>query len=232
APESDPQRTVVTRSTAGCDDISSRTRVFVLPKVSAGKVLPERHPIAACAREDRTAVAGDELVAVGLEKRLITTIVLRPPDVLRTEKPRAVHRRVRDQRDVEGHVLVTQTAWVPNPAPPQLAGSVRVGTTKVYFDLRRSLLVEERVHPGLGMADIDTRLAAIAKDGDKPIVWVEARWVGGVRTVVLRAAHDVIGRVYVDRQALVLERPESGVHRRDRRRHLFEPMLTVDQVVG
>src|SRR5207253_8052314 len=71
----------------------------------------------------------------------------------------------------------------------------------------------------------------IAKDGDKPIVWVEARWVGGVRAVVLRAAHDVIGRVYVDRQALVLERLESGVHRRDRLWHLFEPGLAVEQVV-
>src|SRR5262249_5367514 len=158
-----------------CDDKSCRTRLFVLSKVSAGKVLPERHPVAARAREDQIAVAGDELVAVRLEKRLITAIILRPPDVLGTEKPRAVHVRVRDQWDVEGHVLATETTRVPDPAPPQLAGSVRVGTTKVYFDLRRKLLVEERVHPDLGIAGIvDARLAAIAEDGDKPIVWAEA----------------------------------------------------------
>src|SRR5204863_9023739 len=127
-----------------------------------------------------------------------------------------------------------QRAWVPDPVPTRLVARepTKEGVAvepEVYVDLRQSWSVEERVHADFGIAGIvDTRLATIAKDAHEPAVRVEASRCGGVRAVVLRPAHDVIGRVCADRQALVLERLESRVHRCDRRRHLREPVLTVD----
>ena len=58
-------------------------------------------------------------------------------------------------------------------------------------------------------------LTAIAKHTHEPAAGVES-----VRAIVLRPAHDVIGRVRVERQALVLKRSQSVVHRPDRCRHL------------
>src|SRR4029079_7933124 len=53
----------------------------------------------------------------------------------------------------------------------------------------------------------------------------------GMRSVVLRAAHDVVERVLrVDRQALVLKRGEPAIQGRDGRGNFGEPTRTVDEV--
>ncbi len=212
APEPGPERTVVARRPLRCNDVASGPRSLISSKRCASQIGPNRHPVAAGTRELQTV---DELAAVRLQKRLITAIVLRPPDVLRTEEPRAAHARVRDQWDVEGHVLAAQTAWVPDPVPPRLvarepAEEGAAVEPEVYVDLRRACLVEECVHPDVGIADINARLPAVPENANEaaPVLAVDA-----MGAVVLRPAHQVVKRVLdVDRQALVLERAEPPVH--------------------
>ena len=219
APQSRPKRAVVARRPLRCDDIL--TGRFVLPKGSAGKVLPDSLPVSAGTSEDQVALGKAarkkwELGTVRLEKSLVTAVVLRPPNVLRAQEPCAAYARVGDQWDVEGHVLAAQTGWVPDPVPTFLTKGCLGSASKVHVDLREPWSAKVRVHPDVWIADINAGLTAVAEYSYEPAAGVES-----VRAVVLRPAHDVIERVvHVDRQALERKRPQSVVQRRDRRRDL------------
>src|SRR5438876_2178667 len=193
APQPHPKRAGVARRPLRCDDVLSGR--FVLPKGSAGQVLPDRLPVTTGAREDQVALGKAarkkwELGTVRLEKSLVTAVVLRPPDVLRAQEPCAAHVRVRDQWDVEGHILAAQTGWVPDPVPTFLAEGCLSGASKVHVDLRQPRSVKVGVHPDVGIADIDAGLTAVAEHAYKPAARVE-----DVRAIVLRPAPNLVYRV-------------------------------------
>src|SRR5947209_18795152 len=80
APQSRPKRAVVARRPLRCDDIL--TGRFVLPKGSAGKVLPDSLPVSAGTSEDQVALGKAarkqrKLGTVRLETRLLTDVVRR-----------------------------------------------------------------------------------------------------------------------------------------------------------
>ena len=81
------------------------------------------------------------------------------------------------------------------------------------MEVHINLCVKKRVEPISRDRWIDAGLAAVAKDLHGPAVRAEA-----LGAVVLRAAHNVTGRLRVNGKTLELECPEPRVHRRDRRR--------------
>ena len=178
--------------------------------VVGGQILPERHPVTACACEDRIALAGDELITVRVEKGLVTAVICGPPDVLEPREQRPRDHRVMDNRDVERARFASSRPdeeRVGDPVPIRLGGAVKV---HLY------LCIKEGVEPVIRDDRVDAGLPAVAEDSHEPVAGVE-----GLRSVVLRPAHDVIERVvHVDRQALERKRPQSVVQRRDRRRDL------------
>src|SRR4029077_10840775 len=131
----------------------------------AAQVLPDSNPVTARAREHHVAPGGErELETVRVEKGLVTTAVLSPPDVLEPREDRWVNHRIEDDRDVEGTSLARgrpDKERVGDPVPPSLARAV-----EVYVDLR----IEEGMEPVTRVERVDPGLPAVTEDGHEPIV--------------------------------------------------------------
>src|SRR5262249_30209512 len=107
----------------------------------------------------------EELVAVGLEKRLPAIVVLRTPHMLQAGELRSIHARVENDRNVEGAPFEPCRARGPeerirDPVPPEF-----VGASEVHIDLR----VEERVEARARVRRTDAGLSAVAEDGHEPV---------------------------------------------------------------
>src|SRR5438477_9657456 len=91
-----------------------------------------------------------------IEKRLVTTAVLRPPDVLESREDRLVNHWIEDNRDVERPRFASacpDEEWVRNPVPP------RLGAREPEEE---GAAVEVKVH-------VDLRI----KEGMEPVIWIE-----------------------------------------------------------
>src|SRR5439155_13817816 len=101
----------------------------------------------------------EELVTVQFEERLRAPVVLCAPDVLEADEPRAADFRVIDEGDVERRRLAAQGQRIAPPVPAQWIGAAEVHVT------RRP---EVRMHPDVGVADVDPRLTAVTSHRLEP----------------------------------------------------------------
>ena len=225
SPQPSPERAGVTRRPADANDVLSGC--FVGAERCAAQVLTDGYPVTTVAREYHIA---RKQVTVLIEKGLTTTIVLRPPDVLRAQEPRAAYLRVPVHWDIERHVLATKGRRIPYPVIGQLVSAV-----KVDVNLHEPWSGEESLRPNVGIADINPPVSTVAKDGDKPVAVAFpvalALRTERLRPVVLRPALDIGPRsLRVNREALELKRSQTAIYRRDRCRNLRQPMLAINQV--
>src|SRR5207244_8177934 len=114
------------------------------------EILANRSAVAA-----RKGECAEKLVTVRLQEGLTAIVVLCPPDVLEPSERRSVHRRVVDDRDVEGATLQPpgprrSEERVGDPVPSQL-----IGPAEVHVDLR----IEEGMETLVRIGRADTGLS-------------------------------------------------------------------------
>src|SRR5207245_5920556 len=101
---SNPERVVIARAFSSRDETAAG--LVGAPETSVSKSLRRVERVAA-GTDPNPVTAGDrevpcELVAVSVEVGLAAAVVGRPPDEVETSERRSGHRRVEDERDVEG----------------------------------------------------------------------------------------------------------------------------------
>src|SRR4029453_2602805 len=152
-----------------------------------------------------------------LEKRLIAAPILRPPHTLLADKDRPGNKRIRDHRLIECRGLGKQRSGDNDPFARITILEIRIG-----------VLREEIVEARRGIADVETRLAAVAINLLNP----RAQVAGFKCAIVLIPALQMREVVWSNRKTLELDGRKSLVHAMEVARHLRQKLLTERQIIS